>query len=178
MSIHSEHPFATPPSERDPVRRLRGRLAAPVTVWTTGDQTRRAGLTVSSMMVAEGDPAEIVGLINSDSELAELLGDTRTVAVSVLGWPHRQVADAFAGLAPSPGGPFRTGQWRPTQWGPVLEGALAWVGGDLAEPADELLRSGWSLLARARIAWLELSGADRDPDGVALLRGSYRSLNR
>lgn len=178
MSIHSEHPFATPPSERDPVRRLRGRLASPVTIWTTGEGSHSQGLTVSSMMVSEGDPAQIVGLINSDSDLAESLGGTETVAVSVLDWPDRQVADVFAGLAPSPGGAFRTGQWRPTAWGPVLEGAIAWVGGDVIDPMEEPLRSGWSVLVRARIAWLELTDTDPDHDGIALLRGTYRNLGR
>lgn len=204
------------------MRRLRGRLAAPVTVWTTGDEHRRSGLTVSSMMVAEGDPAELIGLINSDSELAELLASTRTVAVSVLGWPHRQVADVFAGLAPSPGGLFRTGRWRHTEWGPVLDGAVAWAAGDLINaissdpeppastaassvspgavdgpesslaepeataspgttgPSQLVPRAGWSLLARVRLAWLDIANSGEDPGsaGLALLRGSYKSLDR
>src|ERR671913_178577 len=50
--IHSSDPFATPEQDKSPVRRLRGRLAAGVTLWTT---TGPAGLTVSSMMVADGD---------------------------------------------------------------------------------------------------------------------------
>jgi len=32
--IHEAQPFATLPVERDPVRRFRGRLAAPVTIVT------------------------------------------------------------------------------------------------------------------------------------------------
>lgn len=200
--IHSEHPFATPAADRDPIRRLRGRLVAPVTVWATGDASRRAGLTVSSLMVAEGDPAELVGLINSDSDLADALAGTGTVAVSVLGWGHRQVADVFAGLAPSPGGLFRTGQWHTTEWGPLLEGATAWVGGPLigsipAEPpagdettghtdrtgspmgagaSQEMLKVGWSWLVRVRIDHLDITGTeddDPDADGLALLRGAY-----
>lgn len=232
MSIHSEHPFATPEADRDPVRRLRGRLPAAVTIWATGDQHRRAGLTVSSMMIAEGDPGELVGLINSDSDLAELLASTGRVAVSVLGWSHRQVADVFAGLAPSPGGPFRTGRWHQTDWGPVLDGAVAWAAGDLVnsipskarpwdgpeaftgstdrtaesggpesgdfESGDEddlsahqvvtaaeqplpfAPRAGWSLLAQARIARLEIAdfGDDADTGSLALFRGAYQNSAR
>ena len=55
--IHEgEHPFHPPEGERDPVRRMRGRLAAPVTIITAGDDVGRSGLTVSSLMLAEGDP--------------------------------------------------------------------------------------------------------------------------
>ena len=39
MTIHSEHPFLEPEAERDPVRRLRGRLGGAVTLWTAGDGT-------------------------------------------------------------------------------------------------------------------------------------------
>src|SRR3546814_3435345 len=59
---------ALPISEanRDPVRRLRGRLEAPVTLWTSGDEKARAGLTVSSIMVAAGPEGRIIGLIRSE----------------------------------------------------------------------------------------------------------------
>jgi hypothetical protein len=36
IRIGGQHPFATPPELRSPARRLRGRLLAPVTVWTAG----------------------------------------------------------------------------------------------------------------------------------------------
>ncbi len=49
--IHDEHPFVTPPEQRDPARRLRGRLAAPVTILTAGRDRNRTGLTVSSLVV-------------------------------------------------------------------------------------------------------------------------------
>ena len=41
VTIHSEHPFADPEPERDPVRRLRGRLGGAVTLV---DHRRRARL--------------------------------------------------------------------------------------------------------------------------------------
>ena len=50
-------------------RRLRGRLVAPVTVWTAGSGENRAGLTVSSCLVAEGEPAEVLGLIGDLTDL-------------------------------------------------------------------------------------------------------------
>ena len=55
----------------------------------------------------------------------------------------RDLADAFAGQAPAPGGPFTLGTWTSSPWGPVLEGASAWAGVRFAEPGREV---GWSLL--------------------------------
>ena len=56
MTISSEHPFLPPEQDRDPVRRLRGRLISPVTLWTAADGIDRAGLTVGSTVIADGDP--------------------------------------------------------------------------------------------------------------------------
>src|SRR3954466_4809456 len=63
MTIHTEHPFDTPDDERDPVRRLRGRIGGTVSLWTSGEGIERAGLTVSSFLVATGDPGRVVGLL-------------------------------------------------------------------------------------------------------------------
>ena len=143
MTIHSSHPFADPESERDGVRRLRGRLGGAVTLWTAGAGPERAGLTVSSVMVAAGDPAHLLALVDPDSDLAEAVVDTGRAVVQVLEWRHRDLAEAFAGLAPAPGGVFRMGSWTQTPWGPRLAGASAWAGVRLVpDPAGV----GWSLL--------------------------------
>jgi flavin reductase (DIM6/NTAB) family NADH-FMN oxidoreductase RutF len=174
VSIHAEHPFLTPEPDRDPVRRARGRLTAPVSVWTTGSGRQRAGLTVSSMLIAEGEPAELVGLVNPDSPLAEAVVDTRTVAVSVLGGRDRLVADVFAGLSPSPGGLFRTGSWSDTAWGPVLDGVPVWIGARLlADPVP----AGWAQLVRARIETVELAALTEGDQALGYLRGRYRFLD-
>ncbi|MDP9444664.1 MAG: flavin reductase family protein, partial [Actinomycetota bacterium] len=121
MTIHREHPFLPPEPERNPVRRFRGRLASGVAVWTSAYDDRPAGLTVSSMLVADGEPARLLALLDPDSELWDTAARARTVAVSLLGWDHRQLADAFAGVAPAPGGPFRMANWQHSRWGPVLD---------------------------------------------------------
>ncbi len=172
MTIHSEHPFLPPEGERDPLRRLRGRLAAPVTVWTSEHAGRRVGWTVSSLLVADGQPGELVGLLDEDSELADVAMETHTVAVSVLTGSHRQLADAFAGLAPAPGGAFRLGRWLGTAWGPVLEDGAGWLGARLTGDPQ---RAGWALLVRASIEHVELS--DAATDVLAHVRGRYRALD-
>ena len=108
MTIHSEHPFLPPEEDRSPVRRLRGRVGSPVTLWTAYDRGRHpVGLTVSSALVAHGDPGWELGLVDPDSDLWAAVERAGRLAVSVLRWPHRSLADAFAGVAPAPGGPFR-----------------------------------------------------------------------
>ncbi len=172
MTIHSEHPFLPPDGDRNPVRRFRGRMVLPVSVWTAVRHGRRAGWTVSSMIVADGEPAEVLGLLDEDSTLADLVADGGAVAISLLGGGHRGLADAFAEMAPAPGGPFTLGRWTETEWGPVLADAPAWVGARLSDATG---RAGWTLLLRAEIEHVEVSvDADRV---LTHLRGRYRSLD-
>lgn len=167
MTIHSHHPFADPEHERDAVRRLRGRLGGTVSLWTAGAGTGRAGLTVSSLMVANGDPAHVLALVDPDSELAAVVQTTRRAVVQLMEWPHRDLAEAFAGLAPAPGGVFRLGTWTDTAWGPLLEGSSAWVGVRLD---DEVRDVGWSLLLDGTIEHVEI-GEERQP--LVHRRGRY-----
>jgi 3-hydroxy-9,10-secoandrosta-1,3,5(10)-triene-9,17-dione monooxygenase reductase component len=104
--IHDDDPFADPLPERDPVRRFRGRLAAPVTVVTSGPPAARAGLTVSSLVVVEGDTPALFFLLGPVNDLWDAIFDTGWFVVHVLERPHRELSDRFAGYRPSPGGPF------------------------------------------------------------------------
>lgn len=120
FELRFEDPFATPPEWRDPARRLRGRLPAPVTVWTAGEGGRRAGLTVSSLVVAEGDPAVVLGLVSPTSELWDVIEATGTFVVHVLAEGDRHLADRFSGARPGLGGPFSDLEVEQTAYGPVL----------------------------------------------------------
>lgn len=171
MSISSEHPFLPPEAERSPARRLRGRLPSAVTLWTAGADTDRAGLTVSSVLVADGDPGYVVGVLDPLSELWDALRRTGAVVVNLLNWQHRQLADAFGYVAPAPGGPFRLGEWRQTEWGPALLGSGGWAGCLLEDrPASEL---GWGLLVQLRLVHTEFAD-----DAMPLVhrRGRYLTL--
>jgi flavin reductase (DIM6/NTAB) family NADH-FMN oxidoreductase RutF len=167
VTIHSEHPFLEPESGRDSARRLRGRLGGAVTLWTTGTGDERAGLTVSSVLVAPGEPARVLGLLDPDSDLADALARTGSAVVSLLAWSHRDLADAFAGVAPAPGGVFRLGTWQQTEWGPLLDGVTAWAGVRFAvEPTPV----GWSVLYDGAIEHVEI-GDDVGP--LVHRRGHY-----
>ena len=172
MTIHGDHPFLPPESERSPVRRFRGRLPSPVGLWTTAYEGKRAGLTVSSMLVADGEPGAVIGLIDPDSDLWETLRRARTAVVSLLGGPHQQLADAFGYVAPAPGGPFRMAEWIDTEWGPALVGVSTWAGCRLVDPDPPEV--GWALQVQLEIAHVELATDDVPP--LVHRRGRYTTL--
>jgi flavin reductase (DIM6/NTAB) family NADH-FMN oxidoreductase RutF len=166
VTIHSDHPFVPSEDERDPLRRLRGRLPAPVTVWSTGTGRSREGLTISSLLVADGQPARVLGLVDPDSDFWD--AEPQAWVVNVLGAGHRFLADAFAGTAPAPGGPFTLGTWSDSAWGPVLADTAGWIGVRLADVAPRPV--GWGLLVEGVVEHVELGAAD----AMIHLRGRYR----
>ncbi len=164
MTIHSTHPFADP--DPDPVRRFRGRLGGAVALVTAGDAAGRAGLTVSSLMVANGEPARILALVDPDSDLADTVARTGRAVVQLLSWSHRDLAEAFAGTAPAPGGPFRTGAFEDTGWGPRLADAPTWASVSVESAASV----GWSTLLTLVVEELTV-GDDDEP--LVHRRGRY-----
>ncbi len=118
--IHDEHPFATPPDLRDPARQLRGRLASGITVFTSGGPDHRTGLTVSSLLVAEGEPSRVVALVGEATDLWFAIEQSGSWVLHVLGETDLELSDRFAGLRPSPGGLFAGLGVEDTPWGPSL----------------------------------------------------------
>lgn len=164
--IHSSDPFATPDQEKSAVRRLRGRLAAPVTLWTAPGP---AGLTVSSTLVADGEPGRVLGLIDEESDFWDAADAAGRFAVAPLTPADRQLADRFAGLMPAPGGLFATGEWIETAYGPVPAHAGIWAGCRL----ESRRACGWALLVEAVIETVQAG-----PPVLPLVhyRGRYRDL--
>jgi 3-hydroxy-9,10-secoandrosta-1,3,5(10)-triene-9,17-dione monooxygenase reductase component len=166
--IHSSDPFATPEQDRSPVRRFRGRLASPVTLWTAPGP---AGLTVSSMLVADGEPGRVLGLVDEESEFFEAVSRAGRFAVTPLGADDQQLADRFAGLMPAPGGLFASGDWTDTGYGPVPAAAGTWAGCRVAGHRP----CGWAVLLEATIEDLRLDAA---PVPLVHFRGRYQRLAR
>jgi flavin reductase (DIM6/NTAB) family NADH-FMN oxidoreductase RutF len=156
VTIHSTHPFADP--EPDPVRRLRGRVGGAVTLWTAGEGGDRAGLTVTSLMVANGEPPRVLALVDPDSDLHDVLASTGTAVVQLLGWAHRQLAEAFAGTSPAPGGLFANAAFEQTKWGPRLADVATWAGVRLEATAEV----GWSALVTCVLEHVAV-GDDLEP---------------
>ncbi|MGH3425588.1 MAG: flavin reductase, partial [Nocardioidaceae bacterium] len=105
------------------------------------------------------------------SALADALERHPTVVVSVLGWEHRGIAEAFAGTAPAPGGAFRLGTWTETEWGPALDGAVSWLGARLVDGAPR--HAGWALLVEAAVEHVVIGEGSADP--LVHVRGRYRT---
>jgi len=170
VTIHDTHPFAASGQPRRPLRRFRGRLPAPVTIWAAVTARGPVGLTVSSMVVADGEPGEVAGLVDPASDVFDAISDTPRWAISLLSYGDRQLSDAMAGLAPAPGGPFRLAQWRDTDWGPVLATSPGWLGVRLlGQPVE----AGWSMLIRGVVEHTQI---DESVAPVAYVRGRYREL--
>lgn len=172
MTIHHSHPFTVGEQDRNQLRRFRGRMASPVSIWAAAANGTRAGWTLSSFLVADGEPPEVIGLIDEESPLADVLAETPTLTISLLGWRQRALADAFAGVAPAPGGPFALSAWQDTDWGPVLETSLGWIGARLKPEPDH---AGWGLLLRGVVERVEISPESAD-ELLCYVRGRYRSL--
>jgi flavin reductase (DIM6/NTAB) family NADH-FMN oxidoreductase RutF len=164
VTIHADHPFRDP--DPDPVRRFRGRVGGTVSLWTAGDPVRRAGLTVTSFLVAAGDQARVVGLLDPDADLTARLAETGRAVVQLLAWEHRDLADVFAGTAPAPGGMFRQADFVATEWGPRLSSATTWAG-VRRESAQEV---GWSTLVTTVVEHVEIGD---DADFLRHHRGRY-----
>ena len=160
-----QNPFATPESARSTVRRLRGRFAQTVTLWTAPGP---AGLTVSSCLIADGEPGRVLGLVDDESTLWEAVAANNVFAVTLLTPEQQQLADRFAGLLPAPAGLFKQGEsWRESAFGPVLD--QTWVGCRL----DSAKPFGWAQLVEGTIEKISLAS---DVPPLLHHRGAYVRL--
>lgn len=168
--IHYEDPFATPIEKREPWRRLRGRLAAPVTLWTSGGPDARTGLTISSIIIADGNPPTVLGLMKDTSDIFATIQETGRFVVHVAELNDRTLADRFAGLRPSPGGLFAGEDVEDTEWGPVLTRLVNRASCRFVDERE----AGHQRLVQGAIERIDLDELDRP---LVLYRGRYRSLD-
>jgi 3-hydroxy-9,10-secoandrosta-1,3,5(10)-triene-9,17-dione monooxygenase reductase component len=167
--IHDTDPFKAPMASRKPARRLRGRLAAPVTIWTAGPPDARTGLTISSLLVIEAEPASVIGLVSDTSDLWFALTETGTFIVHVLDEGGRTLAERFAGLRPSPGGLFVDLEVDDTEHGPVIK-SLSTRAHCRVEATEQL---GFHRLVRGSIESMDLG----DDPPLVYHRGRFRKLH-
>lgn len=167
--IHYEDPFATPLAARKPIRRFRGRLSSGVTIWTAGAGSDRMGLTMSSVLVAEGDPPSILGLMSDTTDLYERIRSSGRFIVHVLDADRAIEADVFAGLRPSPGGKFADVAFEDGEWGPVITGIETRAYCRFVSDTE----IGYHRLIRGDVEKIELDELQRP---LVYFRGRYRSL--
>jgi 3-hydroxy-9,10-secoandrosta-1,3,5(10)-triene-9,17-dione monooxygenase reductase component len=162
-------PFWLPVNARDPVLRLRGQLVAPVTVWTTyAPDGSSAGITVSSVLIAEGDTPSIMGLMAPLSDFWEAVQTTKRFVVHVLSADHVRIADQFA--LRYPGDSFEGLSTSRSDHGPILDAVPTSAKCFL----NAHMEAGWSLLVKGS---LEDINAAADP-AVPLVhyRGRYLTI--
>lgn len=170
MSHIGEDPFATPPEERDPVRRFRGQMVAPVTLWTTiGEGGSMVGLTVSSVLVVEGEPPSVLGLVGPLTDFYDALCASGRFVVHLLARDQRRLGDLFAGRLPSPD-PFSGLAVGPTPWGPVLEEVRTRVSCQLTGCSEV----GYSVLVQATVERVELDPKTAPP--LVYHHGGYATV--
>ncbi|MGA8246844.1 MAG: flavin reductase, partial [Nocardioides sp.] len=124
-----------------------------------------AGLTVTSFVVAAGEEARILALLDPDADLTERLLGTGRGVVQLLGWDERDLAEMFAGTAPAPGGAFRQAAFETTAWGPRLSSSTTWAG--VRVEADQPV--GWSTLVTTVVEHVEVG----DDEPLQHRRGRY-----
>jgi len=156
---------------REPARRFRGRLAAPVTVWTAGGPGAATGLTVSSILIAEGSPSLLMGLVSPTSDLWDVIRSTGRFVVHVLDEGAETLAERFAGLRPSPGGLFVGLRTESSDWGPALLDFPNRAMCSLQEAAEV----GYHVMVRSAVDEFVMTDFD---EPLVYFRGRYRSARR
>jgi flavin reductase (DIM6/NTAB) family NADH-FMN oxidoreductase RutF len=119
-------------------------------------------------MIALGEPALVVGLLDPDSDLADQLQRSpgAPCVVHLLEWRHHDVAEKFAGQMPAPGGLFAAAEWHDSAYGPRLLDVETW-----AEcVVQEVREVGWSVEVTCRIDSSTLGVLD---DPLLHRRGRY-----
>lgn len=162
-------PFLTPVEARAPARRLRGRLTAPVTVWTTTTaEGEPVGITISSVLVVDGEPPEVLGVVDPLSVFFDALGGSGRFVMHVLSVDQSRLAEAFA--LRFPGDPFEDQPMSPSPWGPAL-GSVTTRAGCAVIASSEV---GYSRLVRARVEDIVLDERAMRP--LVRHRGEYRTV--
>ena len=126
------------------------------------------GLTVSSCLVVDGEPGRLLGLLGDETDLWEAVFAAGVFVVSQLSTADQLLSERFAGRLPTPGGPFREGEWRDLPAGPVPAAATTWAQCRL----DGAKPFGWAMLVEATI--VETGLAEPAPDPLVYHRGRYR----
>lgn len=142
-----------------------------MTVWTTHtDATGPAGITVASILVAEGQPAMVLGLIDPLATFADAVVDSGRFVVHVVAEAQAKLADQLAGRSPTALDRFDDLEVSQSPWGPVVQELTSRVYCSVLDATE----TGESTLIRAAVDEIELSGTPPAP--LVYVRGFYRAV--
>jgi flavin reductase (DIM6/NTAB) family NADH-FMN oxidoreductase RutF len=111
----------------DELRELMRRFPAPVAVVTTAIDDERYGLTVGSLVSLSLEPPLVGISIGQDSSSHEPIRRAGRFAVSLLSSAQESIAQHFARSGIPPIALWTGVDVREGEYGPLLEGALAWL---------------------------------------------------
>jgi flavin reductase len=111
----------------DELRELMRRFPAPVAVVTTAVDDERYGLTVGSLVSLSLDPPLVGISVGRESSSHEPIRRAGRFAVSLLSGEQEPVAQHFARSGIPPVALWAGVGVRETEFGPRLDGALAWL---------------------------------------------------
>ncbi|MFM2106302.1 MAG: hypothetical protein RL338_1334 [Chloroflexota bacterium] len=113
--------------ELDLYRRVMGHFATGVTILTTLDGDRPAGVTVNAITSVSLEPPLLVVALDRRRAILPPLRATGAFAVNILGEGQQPLSDCFAGAPVVPGREtFCGAAWRPGDRGlPLIDGAIA-----------------------------------------------------
>ena len=156
---------------RDPLRRLEGasRAARDRMAGSKRYRGEAVGLTVSSVLMSQGEPPMLAGLISNESELADALeaSSSGRFVVQLLGAAHRRLAQHYSGELPAPANLLAVAE---TPRGPVLEAVPDRVFCRVSSSKS----FGWSLLVEAEVEDIEVGEAGK---GLAWYHGGFHVLD-
>ena len=112
----------------------------------------------------------LLALVDPDSDLLAGMRDTGRAVVQLLTWGDRQLAEAFAGTAPAPGGPFRQAEFVATPHGPLLASATTHAFLSLA--SERVV--GWSVEVEAVLDAVTVDETEQSP--LLHHRGRFQPL--
>jgi 3-hydroxy-9,10-secoandrosta-1,3,5(10)-triene-9,17-dione monooxygenase reductase component len=162
-------PLWVPEDAKDPVRRLRGQLAAPVSVWTTyAPDGSGVGITVSSVLIAEDHTPSIMGLIAPLSDFWDAVQASKRFVIHVLSADQVRIADQFA--LRYPGDAFEGLSTSMSDHGPILDDVPTWAKCSLTAR----LEAGWSLLLKGSLE--DINAAATPPLPLVHYRGRYLTI--
>ena len=146
-------------------------MAAPVTAWTSeSPATGRAAITVASVMIVEGAPPTVLGLVDPLSTFVDAVTSSCRFVVHIVPEARYRLADQLAGRSPTALDRFADVAVSMSTWGPVLD--------DLTSRAYctllDVKRVGEALLVHGAIDEVDLE--DRAPEPLVYLRGYYRGV--
>jgi 3-hydroxy-9,10-secoandrosta-1,3,5(10)-triene-9,17-dione monooxygenase reductase component len=111
-------------------REVMSRFATGVSVVTTFDGDRPAGITVNALSSVSLDPALVMIALDQSRFITPMVRESGRYAVNVLGDEQGSLSDCFAHAPASPGNPGREdfcgARWHAGRTGlPLLDGAIA-----------------------------------------------------